>query len=157
MRNQELLIKDFTQEVYITHSRVVEIHADIEAAKEKIATLEQQARGELGFPAAVGILEVFNQKTELDKEKRQAAFNHIKDLSEWWLHGMQEVGLELLTRRQRAQGTLVDPRLDETDEELENTLQNFWVAFDLRDRKRMGNRAGFDEGQLGVLLILKNI
>lgn len=63
------------------------------------------------------------------------------------------MSLELLTRRQRAQGTLVDPRLDETDEELENTLRNFWVAFDLRDRQRMGNGAGFDEDWLGVLLV----
>lgn len=149
MYTQEKNIKDFTEEVYVTHARVAEVSADLQAAKEKVTTLEQQVRGELELPATVNILEVLNQKIELDEgrqqrlnledelqtaqsnaEQRQAAFNRIKDQSERWLHGMQDVGLELVTRLQRAQGAPVEPWLDETDEELENKLRNFWEAFD---------------------------
>ena len=149
VHTQEQNIKDFTEEVYVTHARVAEVSVDLKAAEKKVTTLEQQVRGELGLPATVNILEVLNQKIELDEgrqqrlsledelqtarssaEQRQAAFNRIKDQSERWLHGMQDVGLELVTRLQRAQGARVEPRLDETDEELENKLRNFWEAFD---------------------------
>lgn len=149
VRSQEELIKDYTAELCMTHFRVDELSVELQAAEEKFTTLEQETRAQLGLPTTVSILEVLNQKTELDAarrscldledelqtaqieaEKRQAAFNSIKDQSERWMFGMQDVGLELLARLRRAQGASVESWLDDSDEELEHKLKRFWEGFE---------------------------
>lgn len=149
VRSQEELIKDYTSELCMTQFRVDELSAELQAAEEKFTTLEQETRAQLGLPTTVSILEVLSQKTELDAarrncldleeelqtaqieaEKRRAAFNSVKDKSERWMFGMQDVGLELLARLRQAQGVSVESWLDDSDEELEDKLRRFWEVFE---------------------------
>ncbi|MCJ1462742.1 hypothetical protein MMC07_001345 [Pseudocyphellaria aurata] len=148
LQNREAAVNECRAEICYAHFREREKSTELAAAEEKITTLESQARGQLGLPSTLSIFEVLGQKQELDRTRRECrdledelqssqanaerdriVCDSVKVQSERWLFGMQNVGLELLTRRRRACGTRGHPRLMETDEELEFKLRNFWTAF----------------------------
>lgn len=149
---QQETINDYTAEVCMTHFRMSEISAELQAAEKKTAALEQHTLAQLGLPATLTMLEVLGQMEELntarrkchdleeelqtaqvDAEKRRAAFNNVTTQSERWLYGLQDVGLEILARlrgAQEPQNISVEPPLSaETDAELEYKLRRFWDAF----------------------------